>query len=79
MCVCVNVDPVACKAERYGYTVEEYQGEPCGCACHIFGIPVWQPNNGLQSDGDYCGCVWKGDVDIVDGKMLCISCHRPRR
>lgn len=34
MCICVNVDPVACKAARYGYAVEEYQGEPCGCACH---------------------------------------------
>lgn len=29
--------------------------------------------------GDYCSCVWKGDIDIVDGVILCASCHRPRR
>ena len=35
MCICANVDPVACKAERYGFVVEEYHGEPCGCVCHV--------------------------------------------
>lgn len=34
MCICVNIDPVACKAERYGYSVQEYHGAPCECVCH---------------------------------------------
>jgi hypothetical protein len=51
MCICENVDPVACKAERYGYTVEEYQGEPCRCSCHASSNSLGQPNTGLQPDG----------------------------
>lgn len=36
MCICVDLDPVVCKAERYGHPVQEYLGEPCGCICHKY-------------------------------------------
>lgn len=32
-----------------------------------------------NAKGDYCVCVWLGDVDIVDGKVICACCGRPRK
>ena len=34
MCVCLHVNPVLCKAKRYGYSVDDSPIEPCKCTCH---------------------------------------------
>lgn len=39
MCICVDKDPLACKAKRYGYSPDEFEKiyhhyADCGCVCH---------------------------------------------
>ena len=49
-CICVDNNPITCKAERYGYAVGEYHGDPCRCSCHDDFDDAEAVEHGVQSD-----------------------------
>lgn len=53
MCICVDKDPLVCKAKRYGYSPAEfekiyYHYADCGCSCHKSGLTTVESESVVQ-------------------------------